>query len=89
MFSLDMALSKDVFDGNGTVGVNVRDLLDTRKRKSYTVSETFISDSERQWMPRSINVSFTYRFNQSKQDMQRSSRRQNGANGDFEEEGGF
>lgn len=89
MFSLDMALSKDVFDGNGTVGVNVRDLLDTRKRKSYTVSETFIRDSERQWMPRSINVSFTYRFNQSKQDMQRSSRRQNGANGDFEEEGGF
>lgn len=89
MFSLDMALSKDVFDGNGTVGVNVRDLLDTRKRKSYTVSETFISDSERQWMPRSINVSFTYRFNQSKQDMQRSSRRSNGNNDEFEEEGMF
>ncbi len=90
MKSLDMALSKDVLNGNGTVGVNVRDLLNTRKRKSYTVTETFISDREFQWMPRSINVSFTYRFNQSKQDMQRSSRNQgNGDNGGFEEEGGF
>ena len=89
MFSLDMALSKDVLNGNGTIGINARDLLDTRKRKSYTVTETFISDREFRWMPRSINVSFTYRFNQSKQDMQRSSRRQNGVNGDFEEEGGF
>lgn len=89
MFSLDMALSKDVFNGNGTLGVNVRDLLDTRKRKSYTVTETFISDREFQWMPRSINVSLTYRFNQSKQDMQRNNRRQGGGDGDFEEQGGF
>lgn len=88
MFSLDMALSKDVFNGNGTLGVNVRDLLDTRKRKSHTIAETFISDREFQWMPRSISVSLTYRFNQSKQDMQRNNRRQGGDNGDFEE-GGF
>lgn len=89
MFSLDMALSKDVLNGNGTIGVNARDLLNTRKRKSYTVTETFISDREFQWMPRSINVSFTYRFNQTKQDMQRNNRRRNGDGGDFEEEGGF
>lgn len=90
MFSLDMALSKDILNGNGTLGVNVRDLLDTRKRKSYTVTDTYIQDREFQWMPRSFNVSFTYRFNQSKQDMQRSSRRQQGGdNGGFEEEGGF
>ena len=88
MFSLDMALSKDVFNGNGTLGVNVRDLLDTRKRKSHTIAETFISDREFQWMPRSISLSLTYRFNQSKLDMQRNNRRQGGDNGDFEE-GGF
>lgn len=92
MFSLDMALSKDVLKGNGTLGVNVRDLLDTRKRKSYTVTDTYIQDMEMQWMPRSINVSFTYRFNQSKQDMQRNSRRQRSGGdegGGFEEQGGF
>ena len=90
MFSLDLALSKDVFNGNGTLGVNVRDLLDTRKRKSHTEAETFISDREFQWMPRSVNVSLTYRFNQTKQDMQRNSRRQRGGdNGDLEEQGGF
>src|SRR5699024_1351701 len=44
MKSLDMALSKDVLNGNGTVGINVRDVLNTRKRKSYTVTETFLSD---------------------------------------------
>lgn len=91
MFSLDMALSKDVLNGNGTLGINARDLLDTRKRKSYTTTETFISEREFQWMPRSINVSFTYRFNQSKQDMQRNGRKQNDRDeGEgFEEQGGF
>lgn len=90
MMSLDMALSKDVLNGNATVGVNVRDLLDTRKRKSYTVTDTYIKDSEFQWMPRSINVSFTYRFNQSKLDMQRNSRKQRGGDDNgFEEQGGF
>lgn len=89
MFSLDMALSKDILDGNGTIGINARDLLDSRKRKSFTTTETFISDKEFSWMRRRIVVSFTYRFNQSKQDMQRNNRRQQGDNGDFEEQGGF
>lgn len=89
MFSMDMALSKEVFKGNGTIGVNVRDLLDSRKRKSYTVTDTFIREGEFSFMPRSINVSLTYRFNQSQQDMQRNNRRNRMNNGgdDFEGEG--
>lgn len=92
MASVDMALSKEVFKGNGTIGFNVRDLFDTRKRKSFTSTDTFIKDSEFRWMSRSVNFSITYRFNQSQQDMQRNNRRNRMNGNDFDEggmEGGF
>ena len=64
LFSMDMALSKEIIDGDATISLNVRDLLDTRKRNSVTLTDQFISDSEFQWRGRTINLSFTYRFNQ-------------------------
>ena len=72
-------------DDNGTIGLNVSDLLNSRKRNSLTVTDSFISESEFQWRQRSVNLSFTYRFNQKKQ-RQRNNRDQ-GGNGD--EEGDF
>jgi outer membrane receptor protein involved in Fe transport len=82
IFSLDVALSKDIMDDNGTLGFNVRDLLNTRKRTSFTQTETFTSNSEFQWRERQFTLSFTYRFNQKKK-----RERGNGNGGD--DEGGF
>lgn len=67
MLSVDMALSKDIINDNGTLALNVSDLFNTRKRGSFTATDTFTSDSEFQWRGRTINLSFTYRFNQKKQ----------------------
>ncbi|HET8837777.1 MAG TPA: outer membrane beta-barrel family protein [Flavobacteriaceae bacterium] len=64
LFSMDLALSKDIMDGDATVSVNVRDLLNSRKRNSTTLTDRFLSESEFQWRSRTINLSFTYRFNQ-------------------------
>ena len=83
MLSVDMALSKDIINDNGTIALNVSDLLNTRKRSSLTTTDTFTSESEFQWRGRTINLSFTYRFNQKKQ-RQRPER-----NGGMGEEGGF
>lgn len=83
MLSVDMALSKDVINDNATLALNVSDLFNTRKRNSFTTTDTFTSESEFQWRGRTVNLSFTYRFNQKKQ-RQRPQR-----NSEMGEEAGF
>lgn len=85
MFSIDMALSKDLFNDNATLTLNASDLLDTRRRKSFTETVFFTSDSEFQWRPRTFTLSFTYRFNQQKKQMRRPQR----GSGMDDDQGGF
>lgn len=66
ILSVDVALSKEIMNDNATIGFNVRDLFNTRKRNSLTETDTFISDSEFQWRQRQFTVSFMYRFNEKK-----------------------
>ncbi len=81
IMSVNLAFSKDLFGDNATLGFNIRDLFNSRKRRSFTETETFTSNSEFQWRQRSFNLSFTYRFNQKKQ------RERGGREGGFEDEG--
>jgi outer membrane cobalamin receptor len=67
MFMANMAFSKDILKGNGTLVFNVDDLLNSRKRISETTTDTFIENSEFQWRERQFRLSFTYRFNQKKE----------------------
>ncbi|RDK85558.1 TonB-dependent receptor domain-containing protein [Marinirhabdus gelatinilytica] len=84
ILSINLAFSKDIMDENATIGFNVSDLFNSRKRITHTETDSFISDSEFQWRERQFNLTFTYRFNQKKQ-------RQRGGrdNGDFEDDGDF
>ncbi len=74
MLSVDMAISKDIINDNATLALNASDLLNTRKRNSFTTTDTFTSESEFQWRPRTVTMTFTYRFNQSKRQRQRGQR---------------
>ena len=65
-YSLDGGFSFDVLKGNGTVSFNVKDLFNSRKRRSVSYGENFVAESERQWRSRFFRVSFTYRINQKK-----------------------
>lgn len=80
IFSMNLAVSKDIMDDNGTLAFNVSDLLNSRKRKSFTETETFTSDSEFQWRERQFRLTFTYRFNEKKK------RERSGGGGD---DGGY
>ncbi len=82
ILSVDTAISKDIIDDNATLALNVNDLFNTRKRNSFTDTDTFTSESEFQWRKRLVTLSFTYRFNQKKE--RRNSDRNNG-----DDEGGF
>ncbi|MEH6620037.1 TonB-dependent receptor domain-containing protein [Maribacter arcticus] len=81
IFSLDLAFSKDVFKDNGTISLNVNDLLNSRKRRSFTETEFFTSDSEFQWRQRQFTLSFIYRINEKKKNNRGGQR---GGDGDEE-----
>lgn len=86
MFSLNLAMSKDLFKDKATLSLNVSDVFNSRKRRSFTQTPTFTSDSEFQWRQRQVNLSLIYRFNQSKERNRQNQERQ----GDYEEgEGQF
>lgn len=86
IFSLDLAFSKDVFNDNATLSLNVRDLLNSRKYSGYTITDEIDRYSEFQWRQgQSVNLSFIYRFNQQKK---RQERRGEGGD-DMMEEGQF
>ena len=76
IFSTSLAFSKDLFNEKASLAFRVDDLFNSRKRMSDSFTPTFEGYSEFQWRERSFNLSFTYRFNQKKNQRQR--RGQNG-----------
>ncbi|KZE77481.1 TonB-dependent receptor [Myroides marinus] len=83
--SANTSLSKDILKDKATITFNVSDIFNSRKRESDTYLPQSISHSEMQWRGRQINLSFTYRFNQSKMNRQKQ---QKPGNGDGEQGGG-
>jgi outer membrane receptor protein involved in Fe transport len=93
MASVDLAFSKDLFNNNMSVALNVSDLFNSRVMISETTTPIFYSYGENQWRKRSVNLSLTYRFNQQKRQQTRDRRMQRGQgpdgggmeNGDFDD----
>lgn len=86
IFSMDLALSKEVIKDKLTATFNVRDVFNSRKRKSFTQSNNFTSDNEFQWRERQFTISLIYRFNQSRED--RMKERGQSGNGNMDDGGG-
>ena len=81
--SIDFAASKDLFEEKLSISFNVNDLLNSRKRRSLTITDDFESDSVFQWRVRTWTVGVLYRFNQKKSER----RRNNNRGGGYEDEG--
>ncbi len=75
---MDVAVSKEVFNGNGTITFNVRDLFNTRSHGGESWGDGFWQYSTSTWNRRSFSLNFNYRINQ--QNMKRS--RPDGDGGD-------
>ncbi|MFV0540594.1 MAG: TonB-dependent receptor domain-containing protein [Aestuariibaculum sp.] len=65
-FGMDLAFSRDLFKEKASLAFNINDVFNSRKRRTESTTDTFVSDSEFQWRKRSFTLSFTYRFNQKK-----------------------
>jgi len=66
MYNVDLAGAMDILKGNGTLTLSVRDLFNTRMRRSVTNGPNFYDESDFQWMSRYAQITFSYRLNQKK-----------------------
>lgn len=73
--SVNMALSKDILKDKGSIALNVQDLFNSRKMMNETNLAQANTYSEMQWRERTINLSFTYRFNQNKSDRMKNQKK--------------
>lgn len=63
----DLAASKDVLAGKGTLTLNIMDIFNTRRMRTVTEGANFYNRGDFQWRRRQINLTFNYRINQAKQ----------------------
>lgn len=81
IYSIDLGLARDVLNGKGTVTAGVRDLMNSRKRRTIVDTQGYYSNSEFQWRARQFTVTFTYRLNREKE---KQNNRSGGGGGDDE-----
>ena len=81
---LSGALNKEIFNKKGTISFRATDLLDSSRRKSETLTESFYSYGEFQWREPSYVLTLTYQINPNKK---KNKRRQSRNYGGGEDEG--
>ncbi|MCF7560047.1 TonB-dependent receptor [Sabulilitoribacter multivorans] len=65
--SANMALSKDLFNEKASIAFNISDIFNSRRYKGDINTPTFTSTRDLQFRGgQTVNLSFTYRFNQKK-----------------------
>ena len=84
ILSTNMAFSKDIVKDKATLSLNIRDLFNTRKRRSETRTDNVYTYSEFQWRQRSITLSFLYRFNEPQSQRNRNGERNGSDDDEFE-----
>jgi outer membrane receptor protein involved in Fe transport len=64
---MDWSASKDIMSGNGTISMNIIDILNSRIMRSETFGTTFYTKRQMQGRLRQINMTFNYRIKTTKQ----------------------
>lgn len=68
IYHFDLGFSRDLLKGNATLGLNIRDLFNSRRWRSITDTPEQYAESSTLWRPRTITLVFTYRFNQQRKE---------------------
>ncbi|MEG1586655.1 MAG: outer membrane beta-barrel family protein [Bacteroidales bacterium] len=63
---LDAGIRRSFLERRLSVAITGRDLLDSRKRKSYTYGDNFFQTSTSQWGGRQVGISISYNFGNMK-----------------------
>ena len=83
LYIMDAGLRKDLFNNKASLSLNVSDVLNSRRFRYENFGETFRTEGEFQWRPRTITLGFTYQLRRtSKKDNERRGNQQNDGGGD-------
>jgi len=66
LYYVDLAMSKDILKGRGTINFNVLDIFNTRRVRSISEGMNFYTESNFQARRRQFNLTFNYRIKQTK-----------------------
>jgi outer membrane receptor protein involved in Fe transport len=80
VYYVDFGITREVFDGKGTLAFNVRDLFNSRKRSSIVDSEGLYSKSENRFHSRQFLLTFTFRLNKEANNREDDREEPNGEN---------
>ena len=83
---LDVAVSKEILNGNGTITFNVRDVLNTRSHGGESWGDGFWQYNTSTWNRRSFSLNFNYRINQQNMKRNRPGGDEGGDDGGGEEQ---
>lgn len=87
-YNIDLGLRKTFLNKQLALALNVRDLLNSRARRSTTWGDGFWQESKRQWNSRSISLTLTYNFgNMNKKKDEKNNYHSNDAAGGAFDEG--
>jgi hypothetical protein len=75
---MDLGISREVFKGKGTLAFNIRDLFNSRIRKSIVDSDGLYSRSQNQFHPRQFLLTLTFRLNKDANSRGEEEREENG-----------
>lgn len=92
-FGMNTSFSKDILKDKATIAFNISDIFNSRIMRSYTNLENQTSDgqasyisqtsySEMQFRKRQFNLSFTYRFNKTKNEREKNAQPKNEGGGE-------
>ena len=81
----DFAASRDVFNKNATISLNIRDVFGSRQHGGESWGDNFWQYSESSWSTTSVTLNFNYRINQQQNNKRRM--QQNGGDS-YESENG-
>ena len=83
---IDLAVSKEILHGNGTVTFNVRDLFNSRSWGGESWGDGFWQYNTSTWNRRSFSLNFNYRINQQNMKRNRPDGDEGGDDGGGEEQ---
>ncbi|HZY24440.1 MAG TPA: outer membrane beta-barrel family protein [Bacteroidales bacterium] len=75
---VDFGITREVFKGKGSLAFNVRDVFNSRKRRSIIDSEGLYSRSENQFRSRQFVLTLTFRLNKDAKSKEDDRREDNG-----------
>ncbi|MFT6844368.1 MAG: outer membrane receptor for ferrienterochelin and colicin [Flavobacteriales bacterium] len=83
--AVNAGFSKDIWNNKASFGFNIRDIFNTRKRRSFTETDTFTSNSVSQWGAPWMSINFTYFINKENKPSRRRGSGSGNGGGDFME----